>query len=260
MDIHVSLAGRRDLATGIYRQLLDAILDGRLRAGERLPPSRDLAQRLEVSRNTVAVAYERLTAEGFLVGRVGAGTFVSAEPLGRLRARSAPAGSNVLPRPVWRTPPVPAPDRSTVEYDFAVGVPDGRFFPIETWRRLVARELRASAVRSATYGDPRGHAGLRAAIARHIGVARSVRAGADDVLVTHGAQQALDLIGRVLVEPGSTVAAEGPGTGRRGCSSSRWPGSSTRGCWPGTCARPAASTPSGTPGSSPRWNGTSRRG
>jgi GntR family transcriptional regulator/MocR family aminotransferase len=98
-----------------------------------------------------------------------------------------------------------------VEYDFAVGVPDGRFFPIETWRRLVARELRASAVRSATYGDPRGHAGLRAAIARHIGVARSVRAGADDVLVTHGAQQALDLIGRVLVEPGSTVAVEEPG-------------------------------------------------
>jgi GntR family transcriptional regulator/MocR family aminotransferase len=211
MDIHVSLTGRRDLAAGIYRQLLDAILDGRLRSGERLPPTRDLAQRLEVSRNTVAVAYERLTAEGFLVSKVGDGTYVSTEPLGRLRSRAAPSGSTVLPRPVWRTLAVPAVRESTVEYDFAVGVPDGRFFPIETWRRLVARELRASTVRSATYGDPRGHAGLRAAVARHIGVARSVRAGADDVLVTHGAQQALDLIGRVLVEPGATVAVEEPG-------------------------------------------------
>jgi hypothetical protein len=195
----------------IYRQLLDAILDGRLRSGERLPPSRDLAQRLEVSRNTVAVAYERLTAEGFLVSRVGAGTYVSTEPLGRLRSRAAPAGSGVLPRAVWRTLPVPALGESTVEHDFGVGVPDGRFFPIETWRRLVTREMRASTVRSAGYSDPRGHAGLRAAIARHIGVARSVRAGADDVLVTHGAQQALDLIGRVLIEPGGTVAVEEPG-------------------------------------------------
>ena len=211
MDIHVSLTGRRDLAAGIYRQLLDAILDGRLRSGERLPPTRDLAQRLEVSRNTVAVAYERLTAEGFLVSRVGAGTFVATEPLSRLRPRSAPAGSNVLPRAVWRDIAVPATGGSAVEYDFAVGVPDGRFFPLETWRRLIARELRASAVRATTYGDPRGHAGLRASIARHIGVARSVRAGADDVLVTHGAQQALDLIGRVLIEPGSTVAVEEPG-------------------------------------------------
>ncbi|BCB81933.1 PLP-dependent aminotransferase family protein [Phytohabitans flavus] len=211
MDIHVSLTGRRDLAAGIYRQLLDAILDGRLRSGERLPPTRELAQRLEVSRNTVAVAYERLTAEGFLVTRVGAGTYVSAEPLGRLRSRAAPAGSDVLPRAVWRTLAVPTLNGSTVEYDFAVGVPDGRFFPIETWRRLVARELRASAVRSARYGDPRGDADLRAAIARHIGVSRSVRAGADDVLVTHGAQQALDLIGRVLIQPGNTVAVEEPG-------------------------------------------------
>ncbi|GAA4706723.1 MocR-like pyridoxine biosynthesis transcription factor PdxR [Phytohabitans rumicis] len=211
MDFHVSLAGRRELAAGIYRQLLDAILDGRLRPGERLPPTREMAQRLDVSRNTVAVAYERLTAEGFLVGRVGAGTYVSAERLAKARSRAAPVGSGVQPRDVWRTLPVPAETPSTVEYDFSVGVPDARLFPFETWRRLVAHELRISTVRAAGYGDPAGHAGLRAAIARHVGVARSVRAGADDVLVTHGAQQALDLVGRVLIEPGSTVAVEEPG-------------------------------------------------
>src|SRR5215207_5342787 len=104
MDFHVSLTGRGDLSARIYRQLLDAVLDGRLRPGERLAPTRELARRLDVSRNTVAVAYERLTAEGVLVGRVGAGTFVCAEPLARTRARNAPAGGGVRPRRLWRSP------------------------------------------------------------------------------------------------------------------------------------------------------------
>jgi GntR family transcriptional regulator/MocR family aminotransferase len=79
---------------------------------------------------------------------------------------------------------------------------------METWRRLVARELRASL---AGYADPSGHEALRDAIARHIGISRSVRAGADDVLITNGAQQALDLVGRVLIDPGACVAVEEPG-------------------------------------------------
>jgi GntR family transcriptional regulator/MocR family aminotransferase len=90
-------------------------------------------------------------------------------------------------------------------------MPDTSLFPLESWRRLITRELRAAMVHSGQYGDPSGHAGLRTAIARYIGVSRSVRAEADDVLVSHGAQQALDLIGRVLIEPGSCVAVEEPG-------------------------------------------------
>ncbi|MER5621288.1 PLP-dependent aminotransferase family protein [Streptosporangium sp. NPDC002544] len=212
MDFHVSLAGRGDLSARIYRQLLDAVLDGRLRSGERLPPTRELARRLGVSRNTVAVAYERLTAEGVLVGQVGAGTFVCAEPLGRTRSRAAPAGSGVRPRHLWRSLPTPPGEPATEPvYDFRVGVPDARLFPLETWRRLVAREFRPALVRSAGYGDPSGHASLREAVARHIGISRSVRASAADVLVTQGAQQALDLIGRVLIEPGCRVAVEEPG-------------------------------------------------
>ena len=77
MDVHITLGQRGDLSVQIYRQLLSAILDGRLRPGERLPPTRELAQRLGVSRNTVAVAYEQLTADDVLVGRVGAGSYVS---------------------------------------------------------------------------------------------------------------------------------------------------------------------------------------
>ncbi len=200
------------MAARIYRQILGAILDGRLRAGERLPPTRDLAMRLSVSRNTVSVAYERLVAEGYLNGRVGSGTFVCTEPLASDRGRRAPAGAGVQPRPLWQSIQVPR-DAPTAPppYDFRAGIPDARLFPLTTWRRLVARELRPTAVRSAAYGDPGGDAGLRAAISRYIGVSRSVRAGADDVMVTQGAQQALDLVGRVLIEPRDVVAIEEPG-------------------------------------------------
>lgn len=212
MQVHISLAGRGSLSARVYRQLFDAIVDGRLRPGEQLPPTRELARRLDVSRNTVALAYERLVAEGVLVGRVGAGTFVCAEAVGRVHVRRAPTGASVQPRPVWKGIP-DAPPVRTIDpvYDFRVGTPDARLFPFAIWRRLVARELRPAAVGSATYGDPRGHAGLCAAIARHVGVSRSVRADADDVIVTQGAQQAFDLIGRVLIEPGACVAVEEPG-------------------------------------------------
>ncbi|WP_410674993.1 PLP-dependent aminotransferase family protein [Amycolatopsis sp. cmx-4-68] len=210
MDFHASLAGRGDLSVRIYRQLRDAVLDGRLRAGERLPPTRELARRLAVSRNTVAVAYDRLTADGFLTGRVGAGTYVSAE-LPAPKPRKAPPARGPRPKAVWRSLPSPAagPAREP-EFDFRVGIPDAALFPLATWRRLLARELRDSG-EFAHYGDPAGHPGLRAAIARHAGVSRSVRADADDVLVTQGAQQALDLLCRVLLEPGDRVAVEEPG-------------------------------------------------
>jgi GntR family transcriptional regulator/MocR family aminotransferase len=224
VDVHVSLsepAGSGDalrprpvpFATQIYRQLHDAIVDGRLRPGERLPATRELAQRLAVSRNTVAAAYDRLTAEGFLVGHVGAGTFVCTENVPCAPPRKAHRHSPVHPRKLWQTLPRGGSQAPTgpVAFNFGVGVPDATLFPLETWRRLIARELRPSALYSSNYRGAAGHAGLRAAIARSIGASRSVRASTDDVLVTHGAQQALDLIGRVLVEPGTCVAVEEPG-------------------------------------------------
>ncbi|PRY30347.1 PLP-dependent aminotransferase family protein [Umezawaea tangerina] len=206
MDFHVTLDGRGDRSTRIYRQLLEAILDGRLRPGERVPPTRELGERLGVARNTVAVAYDRLTAEGFLVGRVGAGTYVYSDG-DRPRSRQAPAGADVRPRATWAAAAEPERDTASgLPYDFSAGVPDVGLFPFGTWRRL----LRPEAAR-ADYGDPSGLPELREAIARHVGVSRSVRADTDDVLVTQGAQQALDLVCRVLVEPGECVAVEDPG-------------------------------------------------
>ncbi|MFF4412806.1 PLP-dependent aminotransferase family protein [Streptosporangium sp. NPDC001559] len=212
MDPHVSLDGPGDLASRIYRQLREAVLDGRLRPGERLPPSRELARRLGVSRNTACAAYERLTAEGFLLARVGAGTFVAepTTPAGAVR-RGAPQGRGVRPRPFWDDLPDAAENPGIPRYDFRVGRPDGELFPLATWRRLLAAELRASTVRTSGYGEPAGHPALREAVARHVGLSRSVRADAGDVVVTQGAQQALDLVGRVLIEPGDRVAVEEPG-------------------------------------------------
>ncbi|GAA0896964.1 PLP-dependent aminotransferase family protein [Virgisporangium aurantiacum] len=116
----------------------------------------------------------------------------------------------VRPQPIWDallSDESAAPGTT----NFAVGSPDGTLFPLATWRRLVSAELRAAVLLPVGYADPAGDARLRAAIARYVGVSRSVRAAADDVVVTQGAQQALDLIGRVLVGPGDTVAVEEPG-------------------------------------------------
>src|SRR3979411_203891 len=88
MEVYVSLLGRTDLSGEIYRQLRRAILDGRLRPRDLLPPTRELARMLSVSRTTVTVAYDRLWGEGLVTAHVGAGTFVSEHTsIGRPPAR-----------------------------------------------------------------------------------------------------------------------------------------------------------------------------
>jgi GntR family transcriptional regulator / MocR family aminotransferase len=217
VDIQITLAGRGDRSARIYRQLRDAILDGRLHPGDRLPATRDLAGQLGVSRNTVAAAYDSLTAEGFVAARVGDGTYVEAVTERRSAdRRRAPRGREVAPSPRWQGlvagggPGLGVP-RAGARYDFGVGMPDPALFPWQAWRRVVSAELRPRPGRDRGYADPRGDAGLRDAVARYLGVSRSVKASADDVLVTQGAQQALDLIARVMLSPGSVVAMEQPG-------------------------------------------------
>jgi GntR family transcriptional regulator/MocR family aminotransferase len=213
MDLHVSLIGRTDLSGEIYRQLRGAIRDGRLRRGDRLPPSRQLARRLTVSRTTVTVAYERLMGEGFLTARVGAGTFVSDQ----ISAPASRAGQRHVKSPLRAQPfweQFPAFAQAFVrpaEFDFRSGLPDASLFPHEEWRRAVAQQLRRTASDRGVYGPPAGLQALREAIARHIGTSRSVQTAADDITVTNGTQQALDVVARVLLAPGDRVAVEAPG-------------------------------------------------
>lgn len=208
MELHIGLEGRDDLARQIYRQIRDAIVSGRIQRGDRLPPTRELAQRLDVSRNTIGLAYEWLVAEGLLAGRTGAGTFVEGETVAR-NARAAQA-TPIRRRTVWDAISAPRGGQSSARYNFGVGMPDARLFPFDAWRRLHARHIRPASL-TADYGDPAGHPRLRAAIAQHVAVSRGVDCDAGDVIVTNGAQQAFDLIARVLLKPGTHVAVEEPG-------------------------------------------------
>jgi GntR family transcriptional regulator/MocR family aminotransferase len=210
VDVHVSLVGRKSLATEIYSQLRGAILDGRLRPNAALPPSRELARRLSVSRATVTVAYDRLAGEGFVTSRVGAGTFVSPDA-SKVAYAPARAADALQPRPLWAAIPTSTAFARRAEFDFRTGVPDAASFPYQTWRRLMTRELHSAAAGAGQPGDPAGERGLREAIARHVGISRGIRISADAVVVTNGTQQALDLLARVLLKPGDRVAVEDPG-------------------------------------------------
>jgi GntR family transcriptional regulator / MocR family aminotransferase len=211
MAMHISLGGREDLSGEIYRQVRTAILNGRLHSGDCLTPSRELAQVLAVSRSTVVAAYERLAAEGFVTSRLGAGTFVSVG-LARTKrvARNQPDGV-LRPRAIWDSIDLLSAFERPARFDFRTGLPDARLFPHGTWRRLVGRALRSPDHAEGTYQHPAGQRLLRVAIARHIAISRGVETAADDIVVTTGTQQALDVIARVLLSPGDRIAVENPG-------------------------------------------------
>lgn len=206
--------GSRQRLQALHAQLHAAILDGRLARGLRLPATRELAAALGLSRNTVVAAYERLLSEGYVEARQGAGHFVAAlgAPHRPGNAERATRDRRLAAR--WRgldavtTARPPAP----VRCDFRLGLPDRRQFPFDVWRRLSMRAWRTASRQAPGYDTPHGRPALREAIARHVAFARAVACGPDDVLVTHGAQQAFDLLARVLVTPGHTVVAvEDPG-------------------------------------------------
>ena len=214
MELHVVIEGDKDLAGQLYRQLKEAIRSGRLAAGEKLPPSRLFALQLGLSRKTVSQAYARLSFEKLLTGRVGSGTFVAedaARKPGAAATRALAGGAMVEHWRGMSTPlrhPAPA---GSARYEYIGGAPARDLFPHADWRRCMLHALRQGARSRGLYGQAEGLPELRDAIARHASFARGVRCTAADVLVTNGAQQALDLIARVLVEPGSTVAMEEPG-------------------------------------------------
>ncbi len=209
MELHVSLDGVGDRSARIYVTVREAVLDGRLAAGDRVPASRDLAHQLGVARGTVTVAYDRLVAEGFLQSRPGSGTYVTDVALAVDPTRRARPGA-VRPLDLWHHNADPVAPRTRVLHDLGIGRPDPDLFPLEVWRRLVADQLRRSRLADTTYGG-RGSWRLQGEIARYLGLSRSVVATGDDVVVTAGAQQAVDLVCRVLVEPGTVVAVEDPG-------------------------------------------------
>jgi len=207
----------------VYRQLAGYLAElieaERLRPGERVPPTRDLASALGLSRNTVSRAYESLASAGILGGHVGRGTFV--RPRGRRPGAGAAGRSDGRPAFAWQAllsrraralqPPVGSrPPAASVPFDFRPGQVDAEALPVAELQRAWQRALGGALRERANQIDPLGHEPLRAAIAHALG-ARGIQVRASEVLVTAGAQQALDLVARSLVDPGDAVAMEQPG-------------------------------------------------
>ncbi|HEY0879859.1 MAG TPA: PLP-dependent aminotransferase family protein [Zeimonas sp.] len=216
LDVHVPPRGSRARLRTLHAQLRNGIVQGRLHAGLLLPSTRLLAREYGVSRNTAVAAYELLAAEGYVVTRPGGGTFVAAiAPRRSERPRRTTAeGHDARLNGYWRdrsamTPPSSLPG---IAFDFALGLPDKGMFPFDIWRRLSARSLRALSRTPAAYAEAQGRASLRQAASAHASYARAVSCAADDLVITSGAQQAFDLLARILVTPGKTVVAvEDPG-------------------------------------------------
>jgi len=203
-----------ELRQQVYLQLRGAIDAGTFAPGARLPASREHARLLGVSRNTVLWALERLRAEGYVVARVGDGSYVSERTPAAPRAARGGVTSHQLLSQRGRliaetglrwnpsaTPPLP----------FRIGQPALDQFPFALWQRLERQTTNAQRLACAGYHDPAGHPPLRAAIAQWLLVSRGIRCDAAQVVITAGSQQALDLISRLLLDPGDEVLVEDPG-------------------------------------------------
>ena len=191
----------------LFEQFRDAITREVLQPGTRLPSTRDLAAELRVSRNCVVNAFRYLAAQGLIVSRSGAGTVVAAQPA---RVRIPPSTRPCRGR-ASRLSRLVTDASSGKPGPFRPGVPALDLFPVRTWRALLGRHWRNPEPALLAYGDASGYHPLREAIAAHLGATRGMRCHPDQLLIVHGAQQALDLTARVLLEPGDVACVEDPG-------------------------------------------------
>ena len=224
MDFSLSLegidlraGGGADRGTPVFARIAELISAeirrGRLRPGDRLPGSRPLAEQLSVGRNTVVAAYAELVSEGWITTRLAGGSFVSSELPERRTRRFNP---RALATQAASTPGFDF-ERRTLEHvpeappgllALHAGVPDLRQFPAIALARAYRRALRGAGRATLDYTTPFGNARLRAALAKMIAATRALPASAEQILVTHGSQMALDLVARTLIRPGDRVAVE----------------------------------------------------
>jgi GntR family transcriptional regulator/MocR family aminotransferase len=196
----------RQLA-GALRQ---AIGEGRIGAGARLPSTRALAAELGLARSTVVGVFEQLAAEGYIAGRAGSG-YVAAAPL----TESAPHGHNepAGPRPLSRHGEalrVYALPARGLPRPFEPGHAEVDTSFIATWKRLSGRVLSSRSRLVWGYGDPQGELELRRAVADYLAAARGVCCAPEQIVLTSGTQQGLSLAARILIDPGDRAWVEDP--------------------------------------------------
>ena len=205
-------------ATWLYDALRAQILDGRLRPGARLPATRDLARQYGLSRGTIVSAFDQLKAEGYVEGTVGSGTFVNQtlpDELLHVPRTHAPRASPTTPRrrvsdfarkaalfPGFPTRPARA---------FRTDQPALDLFPTTLWAQLAARRLRRATASALLGCNPAGYQPLREAVTEYLTTSRGVRCDAAQVIIVSGAQEAFDLVSRILLNRGDRVCMEEPG-------------------------------------------------
>ena len=217
-DWWFALSGEGLLHEQVYLAVRQAIEAGRLDGGERLPSTRELAAALGVSRTSTKTAYEQLLAEGYVATRHGSGTFVAereelpqAAPK-RKRSRGAKRISAYAKRGLASVPRgfFELSKRDTPQFDFLYGVPDPELFPQKAWRAALSAASRMLPVPIGA-NAPQGLLRLRRAIASHLDRCRGVSCDPEQIVVTSGVQQGLQLTARVLCTAGERVALEEPG-------------------------------------------------
>jgi GntR family transcriptional regulator / MocR family aminotransferase len=208
--------GEAPLFRQIYLQIRSAILSQNLRPGAKLPSTRELATQLSVSRSAVVSAYEQLLAEGYIAGRVGSRSYVSSdlpEPIdGRPKSgRPSAAIAHLAAREASLSRDFVDVTARSNEHPFNLGrtLVDAR--TMELWRKASMRVFRSLGHDHFGYSDPRGLPHLRNAICDYLRAARAVRCDPEQIVITAGTQHAVDLVIRVLREPGIQAWIEDPG-------------------------------------------------
>lgn len=202
------------LSRQIYMQVRSGVLAGVLAPGTKLPSSRTMSLRLKLARASVVAAYEQLLAEGYIEGRAGSGTYVSADLAG-LVARPARRVAVRKPRPI------PDAAQAFAEFVQSTAQTDKRPFntgrtlvdarTVDVWRKLTHRAVRTLGPQDLGYTDPCGLIDLRRSICDYLRTARAVRCEPEQIVVTAGTQHAIDIAIRVLLVAGDEVWVEDPG-------------------------------------------------
>ncbi len=190
---------KEPLTAQIYTQMKDKILQADLKANERLPSTRQLARELNVSRNIIIEAYERLLAEGFIETRRGSGTYVSYGANFSVRR-----GEELIFK---------EEQRSNDEHDlinFRSGIPDLRLFPRSTWAKLTYHTIHNCSHTVFSYGNPEGLPDLRKSLAAYLLKVRGAQCHPHQIVITSGATQALTLVAKLLLSKGDHIIMEDP--------------------------------------------------
>ena len=200
----------------IYRQIRARILEGVLAKGARLPSTRHLAERWQVSRATVDLAYDQLRSEGYLVSTPGSGTHVAAQVPDQFFDAGARASASPRPHAKPQRRPAPGVDVSPLVAGaagepFVARVADPSLFPIDHWRKALQASTRQVTAEQLGDNEPLGLGALRTQIASYLGVARGISCDAEQIVVLSGIRQGLDMCARLLLSPEDKVMVEDPG-------------------------------------------------